>query len=114
MRASHSFCLPPISATQWSFLSFSCVTDFTPSMKRGKSSNCVHWLYTVLIGALTSNDFSIFSMMNPPLLVAPLNFPPENLPPFALGGPAPPAARAAAPLRRRLPAAAPHRRAVHA
>jgi NAD(P)-dependent dehydrogenase (short-subunit alcohol dehydrogenase family) len=41
---SHCSSLPAISACQCRRLSSSWRTAFTPSMKRGNSSNCVHWL----------------------------------------------------------------------
>ncbi len=56
--ASQSFCCPAISAFQCRCASSSCWTDFTPSMKRGNSSNCVHWSYATLTGTLTSRVFS--------------------------------------------------------
>src|SRR5919206_426978 len=42
--ASHSAVRPPTVATQWRRVSSRCSTWSTPSMKSGKSSNCVHWL----------------------------------------------------------------------
>src|SRR5262245_49429678 len=44
--------------------SSSCFTSTTPSMKHGNSSNCVHWLYAVRTGTLTSIDFSIRDAMS--------------------------------------------------
>ena len=46
-------------ATQCRRVSSSCWTCSTPSMKSGKSSNCVHWLYAVETGTSTSIDSSI-------------------------------------------------------
>ena len=43
ISASHSRCTPPMSATQCRWVSSSCLTDSTPAMKRGNSSNWVHW-----------------------------------------------------------------------
>jgi hypothetical protein len=51
--------LPATSATQWTCVSSSWVTDSTPSMKRGKSSNWVHWLYAAVIGASTSGFLAV-------------------------------------------------------
>src|SRR4029453_4203150 len=46
--------LPPISATQRRRVSSIWATDSTFSMNFGNSSNCVHWLYAVDTGTLTS------------------------------------------------------------
>src|SRR5215203_1918749 len=64
--ASHSTSLPPMLAFQNRFVSPSCLTRSTPSMNCGNSSNCVHWLYTVLTGASTTIDFStVFILLFP-------------------------------------------------
>ena len=44
ISASHSLSLPQTSACQCTWVSSSCFTSFTPAMKRGNSSNWVHWL----------------------------------------------------------------------
>src|SRR4051794_25187082 len=49
---------PAISATHSRRSSLSCVTLVIPPMNWGKSSNCVHWLYAVNTGTLTTTDFS--------------------------------------------------------
>ena len=43
ISAVHSSVFPPIRAFQLRVRSSSWTTSSTPSMKRGKSSNCVHW-----------------------------------------------------------------------
>src|SRR5207302_1179789 len=49
-------------ARQCSRLSSSCWTDSMPSMKRGNSSNWVHWSYATRTGTLTSMDFFTVGM----------------------------------------------------
>src|SRR3954451_8200785 len=65
--ASHSAFLPATFATQCRRVSSSCWTCSTPSMKSGKSSNCVHWLYATETGTLTSIDSSIVRGDEPPV-----------------------------------------------
>jgi NAD(P)-dependent dehydrogenase (short-subunit alcohol dehydrogenase family) len=62
ISASHSRRAPPMVATQCKCPSSICCTDSTPSMKRGNSSNCVHWSYAVRTGTRTSMDSSIVLM----------------------------------------------------
>src|SRR6478736_346350 len=66
IRASHSRFTPAISATHLRGSSPSWVTDFTPPMNRGKSSNWVHWLYATLTGTFTRTDCSTFVVMTSP------------------------------------------------
>src|SRR3954453_21364601 len=49
---------PAISATHSRRSSLSCVTLVIPPMNSGKRSNCVHELYAVNTGTLTTTDFS--------------------------------------------------------
>src|SRR3954451_15160030 len=94
IRAYHSARLPPTSATQCRRSSVTCSTCCTPSMNRGNSSNCVHWLYAVVIGTPTS--------------MASVTFAIAHLPPQARLSTVYPAVRAANPswFVRRLPWAA--------
>ena len=46
------------------------VTDSTPSMKLGNSSNCVHWLYTVWSGRSISIDSLTVAILAPFIGVA--------------------------------------------
>src|SRR5688500_14399339 len=62
--ASHSRLVPAISATQCNVVSSICLTLSTPSMKRGNSSNWVHWLYAVRTGTLSSIDCSAVDISN--------------------------------------------------
>src|SRR5262245_26712523 len=62
MAAVHSSSLPPISARHCRVRSSSCRTSFTPSMKEGKLSNCVHWLYATRTGTSTTTSVSISAM----------------------------------------------------
>src|SRR5207248_4644387 len=49
-------------------LSSTCRTSSTPSMKRGNSSNCVHWSYAVRTGTSRSIVCSIVVVMSTPSL----------------------------------------------
>src|SRR5437763_977315 len=69
ISASHSFSRPPTVAFQCSRLSSSCFTVSTPSMKRGNSSNWVHWSYAVRTGTSTSMVFFVVAMSCPPDVV---------------------------------------------
>src|SRR5216117_2798194 len=62
ISASHSSSLPPTVARQRSVFSSSCTTSFTPSMNRGKLSNCVHWSYASLIGTSTTMSFCMLGI----------------------------------------------------
>src|SRR6476661_228903 len=62
--ASHIRRTPAISATHSSRSSAICVTLRTPLMNRGNSSNCVHWLYALLIGTFTSTVLVTWVVMS--------------------------------------------------
>jgi hypothetical protein len=65
MRARQLLVWPPMVAVHSSVLSSSWTTRSTPSMKRGYSSNWVHWLYAVAMGTRTSMASSIRLMTAP-------------------------------------------------
>ena len=66
ISASNSRSTPAIFVRQCTCVSSIWRISSTPSMKRGNSSNCVHWLYAVRTGTWTSMLSSTVDMRVPP------------------------------------------------